>query len=99
MWRVKRTEEELRKIIETIEVKPRDPRSLRCDICCDFKVGIDSYYADLALIPWVGAECMIFEKIGNEISWNSLYCRRDIPFKEDSLINCIIEFIRKKYVD
>jgi hypothetical protein len=42
---------------------------------------------------------MIFEKVGDEIQWDGLYCRRDIPFSEAALKECIIEFIRTKYVD
>jgi hypothetical protein len=99
MWKAKKTEEDIRKIVESIKIEPRDP-NLNYGICCDFQVDTDSYRADLAMdLPWIGTQCMIFEKIGDEISWDGLYCRRDIPFSNDSLINCITEFIKENYVD
>jgi hypothetical protein len=95
----KMTELEIRKLLDSVKIEPRDP-SLNLGICCDFSVGSDSYYADIATgLPWIGTECMIFEKVGDEIQWDGLYCRRDIPFSEAALKECIIEFIRTKYVD
>lgn len=99
MYRIKKTESDLRKILESIKIESRDPE-LNFGICCDFKVGHDSYYADLAAdLPWIGTECMIFEKVGDEIQWDGLYCRRDIPYSQEALLECITEFIRTRYVD
>jgi hypothetical protein len=99
MWRVKKTEKDLQEILDSIKIEQRDP-GLNYGICCDFQVGTDSYYADLAMdLPWIGTECMIFEKIGDEILWDGLYCRRDIPFSQETLKECITEFIRENYVD
>jgi len=94
-----KTEEDLRKIVESIKIESRDPE-LNYGICADFKVDSDLYRADLvADLPGYGTECMIFKKAGDEILWDYLYSRNDIPFSEDSLKECITEFIRTKYVD
>jgi hypothetical protein len=95
---MKKTEEDLREIVESIKVELRESE-LNSGLCCDFKVDQDSYYADLANLPWIGTECMIFEKAGDEIQWDGLYCRRDIPYSQNSLLECITEFIRSNYVN
>lgn len=57
--------------------------------CCNFSYGGANYYASLADLACVGTECMIFY----EGDWTDLYCKRHIPLTEDSLKECVKEFL------
>lgn len=60
---------------------------------CFFYVREDQFYADLSIVENGIPECMIFYSYDNHvISWREYYCKRDIPFNEDSLRACIEEF-------
>lgn len=64
-------------------------------LCADFFKNGKKYYADIAYVPFVGTECMIFPyKEDGKIDWNNVYCRRDIPVTEESLVDCITEFMK-----
>ena len=71
---------------------------------CDFEHNGKKYYADIVHAPQVEdrwehmrpfkSECMIFKyKEDGEVDWSGEYCRRDLPVTEQSLTECIEEFI------
>lgn len=52
------------------------------------------FYADLSLVPEGFSECMIFHSENKQVtSWRDLYCKINIPISEESLKECIKEFI------
>lgn len=57
----------------------------------------NEYYADLCYLPCAidfGTECMIFASEDKQVtSWRDLYCKRGIAVDEDTLLDCINEFI------
>lgn len=77
-----------------IEVKRND---VNLGFWADFNKGEKSFYADLCDIPFIGSECMIFEydKKGN-VKWSGVYCKREIPVTEQSLLDCIEEFLNEE---
>lgn len=67
-------------------------------IYCFFEYKGLEFVADLCDIPYsidYTNECMIFAaQDGKVISWDELYCKRNIPITNNSLIDCIEEFKR-----
>lgn len=68
--------------------------------CCEFEHKGKKYYADLCKVFDYGcSECMIFgvneTKEGSKVDFGrDLYCKRNIPVSEESLKNCIEEFVK-----
>ena len=61
---------------------------------CFFEHHGNEYYADLAMTPDCGKECMIFPAKDHKVaSWTDLYCNHDMPFSKDGLLSCIKEFV------
>lgn len=77
-----------------IEVKQNEQNG---GYCANFYKGKKKFFADLCSLPFVESECMIFErdKRGN-IDWRGVYCKRDLPVTEQSLLDCINEFLEIK---
>lgn len=62
-----------------------------------FEHNVNEYYADLCLLSYCydnETECMIFASKDKQVTnWGELYCKRDIPVTEESLLRCIEEFV------
>lgn len=61
---------------------------------CYFEHNGNQYYADVAYTWDHGNECMIFPAKDNKVtSWGDLYAKTGVPISEESLRECIEEFI------
>lgn len=61
---------------------------------CFFEHKGEQYYADVAFTFDHGNECMIFPAKDNKVTdWGDLYAKTGIPVSEESLRECIKEFI------
>lgn len=61
---------------------------------CFFEHEGKQYYADVAVTMDHGNSCMIFPAKNNKVTnWDELYAKTDIPVSEESLRECIKEFI------
>lgn len=78
-----------------VKILPQNPNRTAQAISAIFKKGEDWFYADLAVVPLYGNECMIFKanKNGEVTDWSEVYCNRPMDnVSEDNLLFCIKEF-------
>lgn len=83
---------EREKIRKNIKIEKNESNG---GFCADFFKDGKKYYADVGYALFIGAECMIFEyRKDGTINWRGVYCKRNIPVTEESLIDCITEFMK-----
>ena len=66
---------------------------------CDFALDGQEYHASLCemLYDDYETECMIFKARGGRVTdWGGEYCERGIPVTEESLRECVMNFIDLK---
>lgn len=69
--------------------------STRHAYSCFFRFEGQEYLADLCFLDNT-TECMIFKSKDHQITLENadgVYCKRDIPFSEEALLECIEEFV------
>ena len=70
------------------------PNRVNSGISALFKVDGVEYYADICNVCGMYNECMIFlAKDGQVMSWQDLYCNRDVSVCVEDLKKCIGEFV------
>lgn len=88
-----KTNELIRSTMETLIIGPNPRNGGYYSI---FNVGDKAFYADICELHLIPTECMIFSYHDGKVTdWHELYCKRGLPVTEESLRQCIGEFIEQ----